>query len=299
MKKHFKNLLPVLCLILTTALSTAQEAEALTTADYTLYKPQQTDAVLVLFGGFGENAAGIENEYPITDLALSKNVAVAYLNYNRKIFLQEEEKAQLAQMLQNLIASNNLPDDAVYIGGLSSGGALSLIISNYLTENTSYGIKPAGVFAVDAPVDLAALYRIAKQNVARNFSPAAAGESAFMLQFFNAQLGNPDEEIGPYETYSAFVYETENFQNLKALENTKIRFYTEPDKTWWKENMGVDYEQMNAFHLERLSEFLTAKGYDNVELITTEDKGYRADGSRNPHSWSIVDQDGLLQWILD
>ena len=63
--------------------------------------------------------------------------------------------------------------------------------------------------------------------------------------------------------------------------------------------MGVDYEQMNAFHLERLSEFLMAKGYDNVELITTEDKGYRADGSRNPHSWSIVDQDGLLQWILD
>ena len=182
---------------------------------------------------------------------------------------------------------------------MSSGGALALLISNYLTENPEYGIKPEGVFAVDSPVDLAALYRIAESNVARNFSPTAAGESSFMLQYFNAQLGDPDEEIKPYEKYSVFVYETGKSENLKALEHTKIRFYTEPDRTWWKENMGIDYEQMNAFHLQRLSEFLISKGYDNVELITTEGKGYRADGSRNPHSWSIVDQDNLLEWMLD
>lgn len=299
MMKNFIKSLSLSLLIFCSIPNFAQEVEAVNTETYTLYKPSTTEAVLVLFGGIGENAAGIENEYPITDLALSKNVAVAYLNYNRKIILQEEEKAQLAQMLKNLIAANNLPDDAVYIGGLSSGGAIALLIADYLAENTSYTIAPKGVFAVDSPVDLAAMYRIAESNVKRNFSPAAAGESAFMLQYFNAQLGNPDDTIEPYENYSSFVYETGNYQNLKALKDTKIRLYTEPDRTWWKENMGIDYEQMNAYQLKRLSELLTAEGFKNVEFITTEDQGYRADGSRNPHSWSIVDQEDLLKWMLD
>ncbi|MGO4912028.1 hypothetical protein [Leeuwenhoekiella sp. W20_SRS_FM14] len=298
MRRILKSLM-LLCFILCTGIVIAQEPETFNTENYILYKPSKTDAVLMLFGGFGEDGVGIENEFPITDLAISKNVAVVYLNYNRKIILQDEEKTQLAAMLQTLISSNNLPKNAIYIGGLSSGGAMALLISNYLTENVAYGIKPVGVFAVDSPIDLAAMYRIAKQNVERNFSPAAAGESAFMLQYFNTQLGDPDVEITPYEKYSSFVYETENFQNLKALKNTKIRLYTEPDKTWWKQNMGVEYEQMNAFHLERMSQFLMSQDYEQVELITTEDKGYRADGTRHPHSWSIVDQEDLLQWILD
>jgi hypothetical protein len=35
---------------------------------------------------------------------------------------------------------------------------------------------------------------------------------------------------------------TENIANLKGLENTKIRLYTEPDTLWWKENRKEDYE---------------------------------------------------------
>lgn len=112
-------------------------------------------------------------------------------------------------------------------------------------------------------------------------------------------FGNPDDKIAPYEKYSAFTYETQNFKNLKDLKNTKIRFYTEPDKAWWKENMGVEYEQMNAFHVKRLSDFLISKGYNKVEFIATEDKGYREDGTKNPHSWSIIDKEKLLQWIIE
>lgn len=253
----------------------------------------------MLFGGFPESAADIENAFPITELANNKNIAVAYLNFNRKLWLKDAEKVQLANDIQEMITSNNLPSDKVYIGGMSSGGSIALLISNFLSHNSEYNLNPSGVFAVDSPIDLAALYRIAEQNIKRNFSEAAIGESSFMKQYFNAQLGNPDEEIAPYEKYSTFTYETQNFQNLKDLKNTEIRFYTEPDKDWWKENMGVEYEQMNAFHLKRLSEFLISKDYKKVDFIETEGKGYREDGSRNPHSWSIVDKEELLQWMLE
>ena len=266
---------------------------------YKLYKPDNPEAVLILFGGFPETAENIENGFPITKQALKKNVAVAYLNYNRKLWLEESDKSQLASSIQEMITINDLPSDEIYFGGMSSGGNIALLIGNYLAQNQEYNLKPAGVFVIDSPVDIAALYRISEQNIERNFSQASVGESSFMLNYFKAELGNPDEEIKPYEKYLPFTYETKNAQNLEDLKNTKLRFYTEPDKTWWKENMGIDYEQMNAFHVKRLSVFLTSNDFKKVEYIATEGKGYRANGARHPHSWSIVDKEDLLQWIVE
>lgn len=301
MKKLLKKF-SIIVIFFSTTLLFSQENEVqknlISTENYNLYKPDNSEAVILLFGGFPESAADIENAFPITDDANSKNIAVAYFNYNRKLWLKDAEKIQLANDIQEMIISNGLPSDKVYVGGMSSGGNIALLISNFLTQNSEYNLNPSGVFAVDSPIDLAALYRIAEQNIKRNFSEDVVGESSFIIQYFDAQLGNPNEEIAPYERYSPFTYETKNFQNLKDLKNTEIRFYTEPDKDWWKENMGSDYEQMNAFHLKRLSDFLTSKDFNKVELITTENKGYREDGTRNPHSWSIIDKEELLQWVL-
>lgn len=301
MKKFTKNLL-FITVIFSTILNYAQEAKGnnslIENEDYNLYKPINTQGVLLLFGGFPEDAEGIENEFQITDLANEKNVAVAYLNFNCKLWLEEDEKEQLALSLQELFTSNNLPSDNIYIGGLSSGGNMALLISNYLSQKSEYNLNPAGVFIVDSPVDLAALYRIAESNIKRKFSEASVGESTFIFNYFHDQLGNPNDTIALYEKYAAFTYETKDFQNLKDLKKTKIRFYTEPDKVWWKENMGVDYEQMNAFHIERLSDFLSSQDFENVQFIATENKGFRADGTKNPHSWSIIDKEDLLKWML-
>ncbi len=38
-------------------------------------------------------------------------------------------------------------------------------------------------------------------------------------------------------------------------------------------------------------------GSENIELIETTDRGYRADGTRHPHSWSIIDKADLIQWM--
>jgi hypothetical protein len=43
---------------------------------------------------------------------------------------------------------------------------------------------------------------------------------------------------------------------------------------------------------------LKKDGFKHVELITTENKGYRANGQRHPHSWSIVDGKDLIKWML-
>lgn len=300
--KNLLKILSFLTILFSTTLSFAQEdrdsKNPIETDSYNLYKADTPKAVLLLFGGFPEDAAGIENEFPITDLANDNNIAVAYLNFNRKIWLEEEEKAQLALSLQELFTRNNLSTDKIFIGGMSSGGTIALLIGNFLAKNSEYNLQPQGIFIVDSPIDISELYRIAVINIERNFSEMAVEESKWILQTFNEKFGNPNENIEPYEPYSVFTYETKNIENLKDLENTKLRFYTEPDKIWWKENMGADYEQMNAFHIKRLSSFLTSNNY-NVEYIPTQNKGFRANGERHPHSWSIVDKEELLLWILE
>ncbi len=301
MKKSLKNLC-LFTLLFATTLNFAQEnelqKELIENESYNLYKPDTTEAVLLLFGGYPEDAVGIENEFPITDIALEKKVAVAYLNFNRKLWLEEEEKSSLAVSIQELFTLNNLPTDNIYIGGMSSGGNMALLIGDFLVKNPEYNIEPRGVFIVDSPIDLSGLYHTAEINVERNFSEDAIQESTWIIQTFDEKFGNPNENIEPYEQYSVFTFDTKNFNNLKDLENTKLRFYTEPDKIWWKEYMGADYEQLNAFHIKRLSEFLTANNFD-MEYIPTQNKGFRANGDRHPHSWSIVDKEDLLQWMLE
>lgn len=78
-----------------------------------------------------------------------------------------------------------------------------------------------------------------------------------------------------------------------------IRFYSEPDTLWWKQNRMADFDQMNAYYLERLSRLLKKSGFKQVEYIATENKGYRANGERHPHSWSIVDKKELIEWIAE
>ena len=75
--------------------------------------------------------------------------------------------------------------------------------------------------------------------------------------------------------------------------------YSEPDSLWWKEQRMADFEQTNAYLIQELSELLFDSGFTQVEYIATENKGYRSNGERHPHSWSIVDQDELISWIIN
>ena len=50
--------------------------------------------------------------------------------------------------------------------------------------------------------------------------------------------------------------------------------------------------------LQNANGVLENENWKNVTLIQTKNKGYQANGERNPHSWSIVDVDDLINWIL-
>ncbi len=274
--------------------------QTIETEDYLLKKTKSNPlATLILFGGFPESPIDIMREFAIDSLAELNGVTLLYSKFNRRLWLEENEKNKLKSTLEHAFEKHILSKENIYIGGFSSGGNISLLLSNYLIEQQS-SIQPQGLFLVDSPVDLLALYQCAQKNVKRNFMPASVQESQGIITQFDEHFGNIENGIRNYEKHSPYTCRTKNINNLTDLRNLKIRMYTEPDTLWWKENRRNNYDEMNAFYIKALAnEIQDQLNNTKVELIETQNKGFRRNGYRHPHSWSIVDKDELIKWILN
>ena len=267
------------------------------TSEFELIKADEQKGLLILFPCFPCDANNTLSEFEISEISTKNGYSVLAMNFNQHLFLSPEEKQELTKRLEDIISQNNLSTENTYIGGFSSGGNVSLLISNYLVQNKSK-IQPKGVFVVDSPIDLLALYKTAKKNLKLNFSEPSIQEATWIKSFFDNEFGNPEKGITNYEKNSPYTFETQNIENLKKLENLKIRFYTEPDLKWWQENRKNDYQDLNAYYIKKLSEKLKEEfGNKNIEFIETENKGYRSNGERHPHSWAIVDKEELIKWM--
>ena len=266
--------------------------------DYELLLPNaQQKGVLILFPGFPETPAVVKQEFDIEEPAKGAGIVVALMQFNRRMWLEDEEKSKLATIINQMFEEHGLDKSNVYISGFSSGGNIALLLSDYLVQSSSE-VQPKGVFVIDSPVDLLALYENSQRNIARNFSPVSVQESQMIVQLLESSFGQPENGIGEYEAHSVYTGKTHNIDNLSSLENVSIRLYTEPDTVWWKQNRMYEYEDMNAYAIKQLSDDLNEHGHP-VEYIPTEHRGYRANGDRHPHAWSIVDVDDLIAWMLE
>ena len=273
--------------------------EHITGDDYQLVKSQKQEALLVLFPCFPCDIENTIQEFNIVDLAIKNNISVLMLNFNQHLWLMEEEKIDLENKLKEIAKKNSVTTDNVYIGGFSGGGNVSLLMSDYLKQvNSTLNVK--GVFIVDAPIDMLGLYNSAIKSIEKNYSKIAVEEAEWIVENFENEFGVGDSSLIEYEIKSPYLYRTNSLKNLSNLKDVKIRLYSEPDTLWWKENRQTEYEGMNAFYIEKMHNSLSEHyGTKDVEYITTKNKGYRSNGERHPHSWSIVNKEQLINWIKE
>ncbi|SEA78952.1 alpha/beta fold hydrolase family protein [Psychroflexus halocasei] len=273
-------------------------SEIIKASEFELIKAEKQQGLLILFPCFPCDAENTLSEFKIAEISIKNGFSVLAMNLNERLYLEPKEKKELAEQLAKIIQEQNLPKKNIFIGGFSSGGNVSLLICDYL-KKTKNPLQPKGVFVVDSPVDLLQLYKNAEENIKLNFSKPAVQESKWIINLLDTKFGKLSEGMTNYELNSPYTFKTQNIENIKGLKNMKIRFYSEPDLKWWKESSKRGYEDLNAFYIEKLSKRLKKEfGNENVELITTENQGYRANGQRHPHSWSIVDEKDLINWIL-
>lgn len=266
------------------------------TDDYELHQVTNSKATLILYPGAGTNSEWTKKEFDILPKARENKVSVLLMNFTNHLWITERDCEDLMSDLENIFKKHNLFKDKIYIGGMSVGGTVALSLSDYLIRTSSH-LTPEGVFIVDSPIDLYALYQSAETDILReDFSEERLAEPRFIINYFQNELGTDDSLKANISKVSPFVYSQQSI-GVSALKDTKLRFYTEPDSLWWRENRDTDYNHTNAYVIQQITGQLKSTGWDKVELLETKGKGYRSNGDRHPHSWSIVDGDNLIDWM--
>jgi hypothetical protein len=241
-----------------------------------------------------------KSPYRFTDLALEAGFMVLITNTSNQfpeLFTSDSTMRLLDEIIQEVVMEHEVPGDNIFIGGMSSSGTRALRFAQYCAQGKSQ-TKIRGVFVVDSPLDLERFYNSAFYH-RKNFSGGMLSEANLILPHFDSLFGgSPKEYYNAYKNSSVFTQSDSLGGNASFLQNTNIIIFHEPDINWWIAERGCSYYDINSYDLAAFTLFLGKLGNTNVELITTTGKGFDTNGNRKPHSWSIVDEEYLLSWIL-
>ncbi|MBL7828429.1 MAG: alpha/beta hydrolase fold domain-containing protein [Saprospiraceae bacterium] len=264
--------------------------------NYEVQFAQQQKCVLILFPCFPCDIEHTKREAFFLKDIHQQGVTTVLLNFNQKLYLTETEKDHLFRELQSIFATHPIKSDRVFLGGFSSGGNIALLLADYIAGQRS-NLKIKGVFAVDSPVDLEQVYYNAQNDIALQANEGAISEAEMLVQLIENELGTPPSAIDKFNTLSPFLASQKHLGNLYHHQQYKIRLYTEPAPEWQLKNRKRRPENTNSWMFEKLYETLVSQGNNTCELIKTENKGVRANGCVHPHSWSLVEQKTLLEWM--
>jgi hypothetical protein len=264
-----------------------------------IYPPEQPwSGYLILVPGFGERAENVlqQTDLPIR-LAQSGILTIIPTFQDGVLSFGVDSLSQQTfdRILTDVNLNHKLIDQKFYVGGFSIGGSCAI---KYAERST---IKPTAVFAIDPPLDFERFYNSAKRDIRLSKDNKASQENYYMISRLEMITGgNPQTNLTEYYNISPYSFSDQNQTAIKNLINTPLRIYTEPDINWWLKERGSDLTSMNATDCSAMINELNRLGNHNIELIITQNKGYRKPNNRrHPHSWSIVDTEELIKWLLE
>jgi hypothetical protein len=279
---------------------TPQIAIPVENAGYTLMLPESGKAKgLVVFFNANRDPLPSNKEPNLEFYALQHEFGVLYVTTGNRLefFFEETKLKQIDRYINEVLNKYHLPKENLLFAGMSLAGTRALKYTIFSKQNK--GIVPKAIAICDSPLDFVRFWREAVKARDLNFHPAAANEGAWVSGYLEANLGGtPKDQFQKYAGYSPYCYSLEEKGNEQNFVDIAIRAYTEPDVKWWMATRRKDYYSMNAVDFAAFINELNIMGNQNAELILTMDNGYLPDGSRHPHSWSIVDNKELIDWFV-
>ena len=263
--------------------------------------------LLVIIGGFCTTPDEVmqETKLPQTAVAAGYTVIIPYLIDDcSTIDTKNLYQTRLERLIPEVIKKYNTPKDRFIIGGQSLGGHRALFYTEQAYKmNHTQVIKPNGVFGVDPPLNMKRLWNSFMYGVRIKFSEVSVSEGKEMLRRFKIMYGgSPLQNPNKYEEVSSYYPEVRDGGNAKYLKTVPVRLYCDPDINWIIENRRGSYETMNATDLAGCISQLKLLGNKNAEFINCLGKGFKSDGTRHPHYFSMLDPEEFITWankVLD
>ena len=265
---------------------------------YHLFRPADSARGLVVLLPYYGSSANEFSSAALPRLLGQRNIAV--MSVSASGYLTEGDLVTLTGLIGKVVRELNVPSGHLVIGGISAGGTGALRYAEYcVAGRCDARSTPVAVFSVDAPLDFEAWWNRETLNVRRGNPKSSLEESRAILDALRSALGgSPNEVRQVYRSRSPFLVSEQDGGQARLLKNLPIRLYTEPDVVWMIDTIGRDYYTMNAVDQAALVLQLRMLGNTKAQLITTTRRGFRPPGTRNPHSWTIVDEPALADWIV-
>lgn len=282
----------------------AQEAEKVTFKDsnnfyYRIVPEGKPQGMIVVLPGGGENAERVMNQIYLDELAYAKDIVVLFTNWEEDgDFFYNTDQKFLDRIVKDNVEKYGIPKNKISIGGLSGGGMLAITYAERAVRDKNTYFVPSSIFAIDPPLDYENMYYRLERDIERNFSDAAVNEAKIFNKELVAAIGTPDKNRDKYLKESMFTYRDKDGGNAKYLMNIPILMYTEAGIMWQMKNRGRNIYDLNCADITAMMNLLKLRGHKNADLIITNDRGIRPEGFRHPHSWSIMDSEECLNWIL-
>ncbi len=261
-----------------------------------LNNPDINNGLLVIFGYSGGNGTS-----DIPAVFEKDSVLVVVIDIATNFFKSQNDIELIDACLNHVIDNNKIPINTIMYGGFSGGATVALRYAELTIERNITKLIPKAIFSGDAALDYIEFYRYCEREIARDCDAPASKwgriEAESCKKDYDKKLGDPIKNRGNYIKASAATITEPDFGNAKYLLNTPIRTYHEIDPMWYiKEKCRNQFTEENIYVGVALINYLYNSGNKNAEVIITKDKGYRTNGARQPHSWSIIDAQDLLDW---
>ncbi len=267
---------------------------------YLIVEPENAESisgVLVLIAGFGQIPENTPPETKIHTNAYSNNILTLFIAGGNKLYADSITTSKVTTIIEDVLSRYKVNKNTFVLGGFSAGGMIAMRYVELCYEFPhKFPVQPKGIFTVDSPIDIFTIYEQLEDNVENNYSEIAVEEAVGAIKLINADYGIPRENISTYGKLTAFSMNKEYGQNEKYLKNIAVRTYHDVDIAWRIKNRNQTVHRSNYEVTAELINRLVLMGNTKAEFIQTFQTGYRSNGQRHPHSWSIVDPVDLIQW---
>ena len=275
------------------------EADA-TYGYYFAIAPEQIDGAVVLFPGFGQIAESVLVSTALPEVAYQNNLLTLVYAGGQRLTADSLVAGHITRMLPDALDRFDIPTDKFALGGFSSGGTIALRYTQLCHQHPeAYPIQPAAVFMGDSPVDLFRLWAMQEENLQPGNADVSIEEAKRLETALQTAYGaTPRENPDIYRDLSPFSLNPIFGENERWLQDVAVRTYHDVDINWRIQERGQSVFYRNYVASSELINRLRKAGNKRAEFIQTFQTGYRRNGQRHPHSWSIIDAEECVAWIL-
>lgn len=265
-----------------------------------LNQVKNPEALLVLFNGGNGKASKIFSETLLPDSACNFNYKTIGIDQS-EYYISDSTYLRVRAIINHVMKKENIEQN-LFIGGFSLGGFTSIRFSEMAVEKKDSSVIPNAIFAIDPPLDHLdfvdyCLRELERQCPNEQANKLGKAEANWLLNNYEKSFGSYIENSSVYIANSCYTASRSDGGNATYLKNIPIKMIHEIDIMWLIKERCRDLSDANAVISSKFINFLIGIGNNDATITLTSNKGFRADGRRHPHSWSIADPKETLDWL--